>query len=272
MITISLMIILIAGLVIDDPAPPTDPPKATEVKTSEEPAKSSGQKPAKKMLKKKSDQPADKTEEKSNPTAEDEAPMPDSDRPIPQPDQPMKEADTDEKLDQDLGKDLEASKNETGDPLTKLTEEMRKAEELLAKLEGGDESVSVQEQIVKDLEQLLKQAQNPPPGGSPQNNSKKKKQQQQQQQQMSMQQQQQRKSQQRNEQARNSSDRIGPPRASRAQTSPQPEERDVWGHLSEMMRGEMSQYAKENFLAKYRDMIERYYTDIARQSQRGTRP
>jgi hypothetical protein len=271
MITISLMIILAAGFAIDDPAPPTDPSKTTEVKASDESTKSPDQKPAKKMLKKKSDPPADKTEEKPKPASADEAPMPDSDRPIPQPDQPMSEAETDEKLDQDLGKDLEASKNEASDPLTKLTEEMRKSEELLAKLEGGDESVGVQEQIVKDLERLLKQAQNPPPGGSSQNNSKKKKQQQQQQQQMSMQQQQKR-SQQRNEQARNSTDRVGPPRASRAQTSPQPEERDVWGHLSEMMRGEMSQYAKENFLAKYRDMIERYYTDIARQSQRGVRP
>lgn len=270
MITISLMILLTAGLVIDDPAPTTEPPASTEPKASEDSAKAPDQKPAKKMLKKKSKQPVERKEEKPKPPAEDEAPMLDSDRPIPQPDQPMKEAETDEKLDQDLGKDLEASKNESGDPLTRLTEEMRKAEELLAKLEGGDETVDVQEQIVKDLEQLLKQAQNPPPGGSPQNNSKKKKQQQQQQ--MSMQQQQQKRSQQRNEKARNSSDRIGPPRASRAQTSPQPEERDVWGHLSEMMRGEMSQYAKENFLAKYRDMIEQYYTDIARQSQRGTRP
>jgi len=265
------MILFTASFVLDDPLPPSNPLPA-EAKESSEAAKSPDPKPAKKMLKKKSDQPADKAEEKPKEPSKDDAPMLDSDRLIPQPDQPMKEEETDAKLDEELGKDLETSKNESGDPLTRLTDEMRKAEELLAKLEGGDETVGVQEQIVKDLEQLLKQAQNPPPGGSSQNNSKKKKKQQQQQQQMSMQQRQQQQSQQRNEKARNSSDRIGPPRAAREQTSPQPEERDVWGHLSEMMRGEMSQYAKENFLAKYRDMIERYYTDIARQSQQGTRP
>ncbi len=46
------------------------------------------------------------------------------------------------------------------------------------------------------------------------------------------------------------------------------ENKNVWGHLSESMREEMAQYAKEGFLPKYREMLEKYYTSIANKSQK----
>ena len=277
MIAITLVLLLSFNVAADDSAPPAGPPTEAPAKVEAPSPPADADKPSpttpKKGLRKKGDKPDVKPEEKPKDPGEEDAPAVDSDRPIPNPDQPEEKKETDEKLDRELGKDLEASKNDDTDPLNRLTDEMRRAEELLAKADGSDETVGVQEQIVKDLELLLKQAQQPPPSNSSQSKSKKKKQQQQQQQMGQQQQRQKQASQQRqNDRANNSSDRIGPPRSSKPESSPQPEERDVWGHLSEMMRGEMSQYAKENFLTKYRDMIERYYTDIARRSQQGTGP
>jgi hypothetical protein len=274
-VSMSLVLLISSSVVLDDPTPPTNPPGVTAgvpaPSTDKSVPEKSQETPEKKSLHKKGGSTETQPQEKSKTPADDDAPIVDSDRPIPNPDQPQEKKNTEEQLDQEMGKELEASKNDDEDPLNRLTDEMRRAEEMLAKLESGDETVGLQQKIVKGLEELLKKAQQPPSGNSSQSKSKKK-----QNRQMQMQQTQQRQksspTQLESERAKNSSDRIGPPRASRSQKSPQPEERDVWGHLSEMMRGEMSQYAKENFLTKYRDMIERYYTDIARRSQDRTSP
>jgi hypothetical protein len=253
--------------------PPAAPTAGTESESKENPADPStkdgatGEKQPtprpKKSLRK-----GDATAEKSMPvTGDDEAPAPESDRPIPKPGEEVsgEPSPTDEKLDEELGQDLEAANNPDEDPISRIAEGMKQSEEKLAQRLGDDETINLQEKIIKDIEELLAQAENPPPpGGGGGKQGKKKpnpgsKQQQQMQRQTAS-----RGS--RPSRTNESSERIGPPRSVREELKPQTGDRNVWGHLSEMMREEMGQYAKENFLVKYRDLIERYYTDIARQS------
>jgi hypothetical protein len=84
---------------------------------------------------------------------------------------------------------------------------------------------------------------------------------------MAQQQQQRQSGQQRQEkQSNDSRDGAGPARQGREEFGTPKEVKDVWGHLSELMREEMSQYAKEGFLEKYREMLEQYYSTIATRS------
>jgi hypothetical protein len=44
--------------------------------------------------------------------------------------------------------------------------------------------------------------------------------------------------------------------------------KDVWGHLPETMRQEMDQYAREQFMAKYQDLLKQYYSTIAEKGRK----
>jgi hypothetical protein len=44
--------------------------------------------------------------------------------------------------------------------------------------------------------------------------------------------------------------------------------KDVWGHLPETMRQEMDQYSREQFMAKYGDLLKQYYATIAEKGRR----
>jgi hypothetical protein len=44
--------------------------------------------------------------------------------------------------------------------------------------------------------------------------------------------------------------------------------RDVWGHLPEALRQEMNQYAREQFMAQYGDLLKQYYATIAEKGRR----
>lgn len=269
MIAKSLLLVLAVSFAaaVDDPAPmpsPSEPPAGETDKPEGKPAR-------KKLLRKKGEPTEDKKETEPAKPKDEDAPPPVSERPIPGPESIMEKSDTDDMLEQDLGQDLEAANNEEADPLSRIAQRMQQAEELLARLEETEKAVVAQEDVLKDIEELLKQAQNPPPPGG-KSSKKKMTSRQQSLGNQQAQQQKQQAGQRTDQRTNNPSEKIGGPRASQVKTSPQPEERNVWGHLSEMMRGEMSQYAKENFLAKYRDMIERYYTDIAKKSQSRTGP
>ena len=39
--------------------------------------------------------------------------------------------------------------------------------------------------------------------------------------------------------------------------------KDIWGHLPETLRQEMNQYSREQFMAKYNDLLKQYYSRIA---------
>jgi len=44
--------------------------------------------------------------------------------------------------------------------------------------------------------------------------------------------------------------------------------KDVWGHLPETMRAEMNAYSREQFMAKYNDLIKQYYSTLAEKSRK----
>jgi hypothetical protein len=44
--------------------------------------------------------------------------------------------------------------------------------------------------------------------------------------------------------------------------------KDVWGHLPETMRAEMNAYSREQFMAKYNDLIKQYYSSVAEKSRK----
>jgi hypothetical protein len=44
--------------------------------------------------------------------------------------------------------------------------------------------------------------------------------------------------------------------------------KDVWGHLPESLRQEMNQYAREQFMPKYGDLLKQYYATIAEKGRR----
>jgi hypothetical protein len=200
----------------------------------------------------------------------DQAPAAEDDRPIPKPtnDEPPA-SDLDQLLQRQLGEDLDANEIEDADPIGRITQKMRRAEELLAQAREEQKSVEIQEQIVRELSQLLEDLQN-----QDQNSRQMQRMQlrktplnQRQLTQLRRQQAQARMQAARRSQRGEPAERPGPPAAARERLSPQPEDKAVWGHLSELLRAEMGQYAKDDFLAKYRDLIERYYTEIARQSR-----
>jgi hypothetical protein len=44
--------------------------------------------------------------------------------------------------------------------------------------------------------------------------------------------------------------------------------KDVWGHLPETMRAQMNAYSREQFMAKYNDLIKQYYSTVAEKSRK----
>jgi hypothetical protein len=44
--------------------------------------------------------------------------------------------------------------------------------------------------------------------------------------------------------------------------------KDVWGHLPEALRQEMDQYSREQFMAKYNDLLKQYYATVAEKGRR----
>ena len=143
---------------------------------------------------------------------------------------------------------------------------MRTVEESLAKLDDSAQTIDLQGQIVKDLDELLEQMrqQRNNSGGKSGAKGKNAKQQRLQKQRMAQQGKKQGK---RNGQSSDSRDAAMRGRLGRLNTGETEIVKNVWGHLSNMMRQEMSQYAKDAFLPRYREMLERYYTEIATESR-----
>lgn len=205
----------------------------------------------------------DAAEKKKVEAKEDEdAPTTDS-RPIPLPESKPKRSALDQKLVEDLGKGLEANKK-ADDPLAKIATGMRAVERRLAKADASKETLELQRDILSNLDALLK----PPPGSPPPKNKQSKKDKKKEdtadkRQQKSSQRQQASKS-----NSRQPGERPGPPRSGAEVRGTVVENKDIWGHLSASLRHEMSQYAKDAFLEKYRDLLEQYYAAIAAQSQK----
>lgn len=217
------------------------------------------QEKSKTLLRKSGDAPAPR---KSAPAdADDKAPPVVPPRPIPGPDDRPPQSDLDRDLLRELARDLEnAEPADQEDPLLRAGKRMRTVEERLARLDSSDETIDLQQRIVQDLEQLLQQMQQQQQGEQGKRQRTRQRQEkpspQPKQQQPAVAQ-----------KSSDSSPHARSGRTTRQDASKGPEVRDVWGHLSDLLRDEMNQYLKEDFLPAYRDLLEKYYSTIASQSQ-----
>jgi hypothetical protein len=175
--------------------------------------------------------------------------------------------------------------------LERVAKNMKDAADRLAKTDAGDGTRQVQRDIIKDLDELLKQMRQQ--SGNPNAASQSNQQQQQDDKQgqsgnRRMQQRMARRQQRggRNRMARgNQGQRNQPQQDGQAQnggTTPggggkggkamadkRPDAyKDIWGHLPEALRMQMDAYAKEKFMAKYDELLKQYYATIAEKERR----
>jgi len=195
--------------------------------------------------------------------------------------------------------------------LNRIGKNMRASEERLDKRDVGDGTRQVQRDVVKGLDDLIRQSQNggqqgqddqqdqQSQGGASQDQQKQKQQRAQQAKQSAGQPKNQRGQQ--NQRAQREARRAQKQRGQRSaqgkqqqgdqqqndaqqgagnnpgagKGGPQGEPnkiadvyKDIWGHLPETMRAEMDAYGREKFMAKYEELIKRYYDRAARESRR----
>jgi hypothetical protein len=217
------------------------------------------------------------------------------------PKQPMPDDKKQERLrDPDAPKDAEPEVGEEVDEqetLARVGRNMRNSEERLANHELGESTRQVQRDILKDLDLLIELSKNPPqqnqdsqsdPSSSPQQGQQKQGQQKQGQRQQQAGRQQRRMQRQ---QARNRGQ--GQPQRGQDGQPEQPMDianggnqpgggkggkegadkiadmyKEIWGHLPESMRAEMNAYSREQFMAKYEDVIKKYYSAISEKNRR----
>lgn len=219
---------------------------------------------------KKGDEPEKKTEpeKKAEPKAEPEKKVddkPDERRPERRKTERVKEG-KDGKGDEPAPADDEDAK----EIVTRIGKNMRSSEDRLAKKDPGEGTRQIQRDILKDLDGLIEQ-------------NKRQQQQQQQEsdprdQQQDQNQQQQQTSRQQREKKQSSGKKPGQDKEKdkqNAKDNPQgggrsPEGskiadlyKDIWGHLPETLRQEMDAYSREQFMAKYQDLLKQYYATIA---------
>lgn len=181
-------------------------------------------------------------------------------------------SDLDEQLLRGLGgEDVGQPGEDADNPLVRLGRQMRQAEQRIRDTDSGDATQQLQQQIVRDLESLIKQIE------QQQRKSSSSSQQASRQQTSSRSQVQQPQQQQtgaasssRNSRqpARDSSDREDAGQAER----PDPAQveallKDVWGELPERMREQMLQSSIEQLLPKYELLIEEYFKSLVKQRQ-----
>jgi hypothetical protein len=182
----------------------------------------------------------------------------------------------DDPLDRELLKGLDDGEDigSPGEqnPLARLNKEMREVEALMARRQSGDETRRLQAQIVSELEELIRKAQQPSRGGGSSSAGKSGK--------GSQQTANRRKVTQPGKRqgegaaagdvaARQSSKRT---RDEAAQKPDMANMRDllkgVWGQLPERQREQMLQSYEEQFLPKYEQMIADYFRSIAEERER----
>jgi hypothetical protein len=213
-----------------------------------------------------------------------ERPKPEAPTPDPRPSKPIGSKDGKERQPGDepvpASPDLEGGLAEA---FNRLSKNMQQSADRLQAKDPGEPTRQVQRAILKDLDALIEQAQ-------------------QQRQQQSSGSEQQGARQERNHQSQRESaakrrpgqdqaPRSGKPRqTSRPSTAKEPRPgaaasaarrnsteapnkladlyKDIWGHLPESLRLEMDQYAREQFMAKYNELLKQYYATIAEKGRR----
>lgn len=171
-----------------------------------------------------------------------------------------------------------ATEEDEKEALARLQRNLRSSEERLGKKDAGDATQDIQKDIVKDLDAFIERT--------------RRQQQQQQNQQQSASSSSSDNQKPRPEQSttQNTGQKNGP--VQQPSPTPQPKPgtaemggmagarprgepnrladlyKDVWGHLPEALRLEIDAYSREKFMARYRDLLEQYYTTIAEKGRR----
>ncbi len=208
-------------------------------------------------------EPPARLKKKVRPQPDQRPESPQKEEPKPRkPEQPKPE----EREDAELKiQDLQEKMRETSNRISK---NMSEAEERLHKKDSGEVTQQTQGEIVRDLDELIEQTRRQQQRSSSSSSSS-----------------------QRSQQARKN-------RPQQSQASRNPEEspqnsggnprggkdgqagmnkiadlyKDVWGHLPETLRQEMDQYSREQFMAKYADLLKQYYATIAEKGRRKDEP
>jgi pyruvate/2-oxoglutarate dehydrogenase complex dihydrolipoamide acyltransferase (E2) component len=231
---------------------------------ADDPAKSQDEPPVRLKKKIKPEQSAQPPEKKQQPSTDKKA-------------EPGKKTAKDEEEPEVDPKELEEKIKEL---MTRVGKNMREAETRLSNKDAGSATQDVERDIVKDLEELIQQTQR-----QQQQQQAQQKQRQQAEQNGSMTPQQ--RLQQRLRQARANRERRRKMARQQNSVAPQQSEqpagtnplggnapagemskiadlyKDIWGHLPEMLRQEMNQYAREQFMPKYNELLKQYYATIA---------
>jgi hypothetical protein len=145
-------------------------------------------------------------------------------------------------------------------PLERIDQHMRDVQVRLAKSDPGDETQTLQKEIVDDLEALIEQIKKSGASNSKQQGKQKR----------------QTSSRQPGQQSKPNNETSEPQDGATARPGNVSDEqkaanarivRAVWGHLPEKMREEMQQASQDTGLPKYRSLIELYFRAIAEQNQ-----
>ena len=200
--------------------------------------------------------------------------------------------------------DPDELEREVQETINRLSKNFRTVEDKLQKKEPGDGTQKVQKDIIEDLDKLIEQTKQQEEQMQKEQSQEKQQQQGQKQGQKSGQSKRQKMMQaQKNRQQRNRSAQrqprpgqqqgqlsrqqgqpqqpgedpqgngnpMGEREGSRREAAPKVADlyKDIWGHLPETLRQEMTQYTREQFMPKYNELLKQYYATIA---EKGRKP
>jgi hypothetical protein len=176
-----------------------------------------------------------------------------------------------------------------------IAKDMQSAEQKLKAYDPGSETQSLQDRVIKNLDKLLELARNPPPSDQQQQQQQskgqtgKQKSGQKQGQMSRRQERMQRRSQQlarnqqrgqmpqgqqdqdqqnQDQQANRANPRFGGGINSGKADRMSDIVKDIWGHLPETLRQEVDHYYRDQFMPRYRDLLQQYYSRLAEQERR----
>jgi hypothetical protein len=178
-----------------------------------------------------------------------------------------------------------------------IAKDMQSAEQKLKAYDPGSETQSLQDRVIKNLDKLLDLARNPPQSDQQQQQQQSKGQMGKQksgqkqgqmsrrQERMMRRQQQERLArgqqkgqmpqgqqdqdqQEQNQQANRNNPRFGGGNTSGKADRMSDIVKDIWGHLPETLRQEVDHYYRDQFMPRYRDLLQQYYSRLAEQERR----
>lgn len=211
-------------------------------------------------------------------------------KPAPAPDPKPKEGEPKEKVKPREGDPKDEPKEgaePAADPkevLERINKNIRESEERLRKKDPGGTTQRVQRDIVKDLDSLIKKAQEPPPPSSSSSSSSstsKKDGSESQSQQTAGSSRTKRGDRQKRDGDKNKVDNqakqgdsnkniLGNGNPKDGPIKKADSQKDIWGHLPEAARLEMDAYSREQFSAKYAELLKQYYQTLAEKGRRKT--